>query len=87
MPEAAEELLKGRVQMIKCAECHRCPCPIDGNPANIFWRPLRHQVHNWPIVLGDGRYTSMSDLVAVDQISRRFVGDIYYVTYSPGYKW
>ncbi|KAI1137150.1 hypothetical protein F5Y05DRAFT_79894 [Hypoxylon sp. FL0543] len=69
LPEEADLLLQGRVQMIN------------------FWRPICHEVGNWPLVLCDGRSTPLKNLVAVDQISRRFVGDLYYATYDPGYRW
>ncbi|KAI0837551.1 hypothetical protein F5Y06DRAFT_270740 [Hypoxylon sp. FL0890] len=69
LPEQADELLKGRVQMIN------------------FWRPVYHEVENWPLIVCDGRSTQLKNLVAVDQISRRFVGDLYYAIYDPGYKW
>ncbi|KAI0149944.1 hypothetical protein F4776DRAFT_603916 [Hypoxylon sp. NC0597] len=69
LPEEADHLLKGRVQMIN------------------FWRPIYHEVRNWPLVVCDGRSTPLEKLVAVDQIGRRFVGDLYYATYHPGYKW
>ncbi|KAI1409003.1 hypothetical protein F5Y13DRAFT_182363 [Hypoxylon sp. FL1857] len=69
LPEHADNLLKGRVQMIN------------------FWRPIHHEVRNWPLIVCDGRSTPLKNLVAVDQIGRRFVGDLYYATYDPGYKW
>jgi hypothetical protein len=48
---------------------------------------MYHTVQNWPLVICDGRTVSMDNLVAVDQVSRRFVADVYYAKYDPGYKW
>ncbi|KAK3988948.1 hypothetical protein QBC44DRAFT_397215 [Cladorrhinum sp. PSN332] len=69
LPEEADELMKGRIQMIN------------------FWKPLYDEVKNWPLIVSDARTVSMDKLVAVDQVSRRFVGDVYYATYDPDNKW
>lgn len=67
--DEAEELLKGRVQMIN------------------FWRPIGHPIHNWPLILCDARTSSPENLIAVDQVGRRFVGDIYYAPFDESYRW
>ncbi|EEP78484.1 predicted protein [Uncinocarpus reesii 1704] len=69
LPEEAERLAKGRIQMIN------------------FWRPMYDEVKNWPLIVCDGRTLQTDSLVAVDQVSRRFVGDVYYATYDPQNKW
>ncbi|CAK7235401.1 hypothetical protein SCUCBS95973_009257 [Sporothrix curviconia] len=68
-PEEADELIKGRVQMIN------------------FWRPMYHPVHNWPLVLCDARTVNLDRLVAVDQVYRHFIGDVYYAKYDPSFRW
>ncbi|KAI8960372.1 hypothetical protein F5Y11DRAFT_349625 [Daldinia sp. FL1419] len=52
-----------------------------------FWRPLYHEVQNWPLLVCDGKSTPLENLVAVDQIARSFVGDIYYATQTNACKW
>ncbi|KAL6881403.1 hypothetical protein J3F83DRAFT_722158 [Trichoderma novae-zelandiae] len=52
-----------------------------------FWRPIHHVAQNWPLVVCDARTTSMDKLVAVDQVSRQFVADVYYAKYDPDYQW
>ncbi|KAL8358302.1 hypothetical protein RB601_009626 [Gaeumannomyces tritici] len=74
LPEEADELVKGRVQMVKL-------------PINSFWRPIRHPAHNWPLFVCDGRSVGTGSLVAVDQITRSFVGDIYYAHHDPAFQW
>jgi len=69
LPDEAQELLKGRVQMIN------------------FWRPVDDPVYNWPLVICDGRTVIKDKLVAVDQVSRQFVADVYYANYDPSYQW
>ncbi|KAF5228607.1 hypothetical protein FAUST_10975 [Fusarium austroamericanum] len=69
LPEEADDLLKGRVQLIN------------------FWRPLYHEVQNWPLFVCDGQTTPLENLVPVDQVTRSFVGDINYATYSDCYRW
>ncbi|KAK9788660.1 hypothetical protein AB5N19_10182 [Seiridium cardinale] len=52
-----------------------------------FWRPLCTTVHDWPLLVCDGSNTPSDILVAVDQVARNFVGDIYYAHYSPALNW
>lgn len=42
---------------------------------------------NWPLILCDGRTAPLENLVAVDQVTRRFVGDVLYANHDPSYKW
>ncbi|KAK5659825.1 hypothetical protein OQA88_1037 [Cercophora sp. LCS_1] len=52
-----------------------------------FWRPIEYTIYNWPLVLCDGRTSPVEKLIAVDQVGRRFVGDIYYAPYDPSFEW
>ncbi|CAG7972134.1 unnamed protein product [Penicillium salamii] len=52
-----------------------------------FWRPIRNTVKNWPLILCDGRTAPLEKLVAVDQVTRQFVGDVLYANHDPSYKW
>ncbi|OTA64111.1 hypothetical protein K449DRAFT_432627 [Hypoxylon sp. EC38] len=73
---------------MKLNRCHRVHTSEKSRVQMInFWRPIYHEVKNWPLVVCDGRTAPLEKLVAVDQIGRRFVGDLYYATYDPGYKW
>lgn len=45
------------------------------------------EVRNWPLILCDGRTLDMNKLFAVDQIYRRFVGDVYYAAHDDKNKW
>ncbi|KAJ4024688.1 hypothetical protein NW752_003241 [Fusarium irregulare] len=69
LPDEANELMKGRIQMIN------------------FWRPIYHEVQNWPLVLCDAQTADLQDLRAVDQVTRRFIGDIYYSVYNDAMRW
>lgn len=57
------------------------------NTAHSFWRPVDDPVYNWPLVICDGRTVIKDKLVAVDQVSRQFVADVYYANYDPSYQW
>ena len=48
---------------------------------------MHHQIHNYPLIMCDARSVNMDRLIAVDQVYRHFVGDVYYAPYDPSYKW
>ncbi|KAK0721787.1 hypothetical protein B0T26DRAFT_700289 [Lasiosphaeria miniovina] len=47
-----------------------------------FWRPISHNAINWLLVVCDGCTTPFQNLVPVDQVERRLVGDVYYATHK-----
>ncbi|KAK4445512.1 hypothetical protein QBC34DRAFT_306915 [Podospora aff. communis PSN243] len=50
-------------------------------------RPIKHTAYNWPLVLCDSQTSPLEQLVSVDQVGWRFVGDIYYAPYDPLFRW
>ena len=51
------------------------------------WRPLTQVVDDWPLVVCDASSVSQEDLVAVDHVRRKYIGDSYYLLYRPTHKW
>ena len=52
-----------------------------------FWCPLEHTVHDWPLVVCDGRTVPEPNIFSVDQISDAMTVGVTYVSYSPDLKW
>ena len=48
---------------------------------------MYNEVKNWPLIICDGHTVDINRLFAVDQISRPFVGDVYYASHDPKNQW
>lgn len=51
------------------------------------WKPLNPVIEDWPLAVCDASSVSPGDLVAVDHVRRRHIGESYYPIYRPTYRW
>ncbi|KAH7408890.1 methyltransferase CmcJ [Cadophora sp. MPI-SDFR-AT-0126] len=51
------------------------------------WRPITSQVSDWPLALCDARSVSNAELIAVDHVRRRYVGESYYMPFNAAHRW
>lgn len=88
MGEEADELLKGRVRVIKYASFkpYSCMHTCSDFDMSSVWRPLAN-VKSWPLALCDARTVNPDDLVTCDIVRRRYVGETYFGKYNPKQKW
>ncbi|KAK0671662.1 hypothetical protein QBC41DRAFT_48830 [Cercophora samala] len=90
MGEEAEQLLKGRVRVIKYAFSPPLALGHVGTQLTLemlsVWRPLAN-VTSWPLALCDARTVSPEDLVTCDIVRRRYVGETYFGKHNPKHKW
>ena len=53
-----------------------------------MWKPIKHTVQDCPLAVGDGRFVETNDLLAMDHITRDYVGEAYVLMERHGkYKW
>lgn len=51
------------------------------------WRPLNPVVEDWPLAVCDASSVRPEDLVAVDHVGRKFVGESDYLLFRPTHRW
>ena len=51
------------------------------------WRPLNQVVEDWPLAACDASPVAAEDLIAVDHVRRKYIGDSYYPLYRPTHRW
>jgi hypothetical protein len=84
MGEETQTLLKGRVRLIKQVNAHSHPAR--SNKASV-WRPIKHAVGDWPLAVCDGSTVDFDDLLAVDHVTRSYIGETYKLLYREKYRW
>ena len=44
-------------------------------------------VVDWPLALCDSRSVDHADLISTDQVTRKYAGEVNYVTFNPAQRW
>jgi hypothetical protein len=84
--ESVEDLLKGRVQMIKYVLCY---LPALQLTQSSVWRPLNGPVQDWPLATMDYQSAKATEILPCDLLKDTFEerGQTATFTYSKQQKW
>ena len=87
MGEEAQKLLGGRVRIIKSVIRIYYLVELSSANAISVWRPIKHPVEDSPLAWCDGSSITSDDLLAVDHVTRGYVGETFNLMYRENYKW